>query len=607
MNPKVFAHTTYIGPTGYNNHSRDFFRHLSKYCKVKVNNFTIGNSWKGISEEPHNNEDYITNTDKELLSNQWLWDGNKRNTHPIYGKHGDNFEPNIDIVLAGSNHYLFHDNYNNPSIAYNVWESTLQEQGFFNKLLEFDQIWVPSKWQASCTINQGASVEQVKVVPEGVDIETFKPINKIKKDKFQFLIIGRWEYRKYTTEMIQSFNKIFKDIDDVELVLVVDNKYATDGMSSTEERLEHYNINTDKIKVLSFLSRKDYVKLIQNTDVFLSCSRSEGWNLPLIEAMSCGIPSIYSNCSGQLQFAEGKGLPVNIKGEVKDNLGIGNYYEPDVFHLEKQILEVFKNYPRHFSKALKDSKIIHESFNWENIAQIGYNTLKELNKKNTMKKKEFNFGGTFDKFQEGITEELFIRNTYEGVYPVKKGDIVLDIGASVGPFTWDIMDKAKKVYAMEPHKESCKWIKHNTEGFDVEIFEKALGAETKLNVPFDGWCYDDNKEAPPTMDTITFKDFLKDNNIDKIDFIKTDCEGGEYYLFREENLDFLKNNVRTIVGEWHLQDGMDVDFRYWRDKVLPHFPNHEIHSIDGTDIKWDLHNDHFLEYYNQVIIHINNN
>ena len=42
--PKVLAHASYIGPTGYNNHSRDFFRHLSKLINVKVRNFTIGDS-----------------------------------------------------------------------------------------------------------------------------------------------------------------------------------------------------------------------------------------------------------------------------------------------------------------------------------------------------------------------------------------------------------------------------------------------------------------------------------------------------------------------------------------------------------------------------------
>jgi hypothetical protein len=31
--------------------------------------------------------------------------------------------------------------------------------------------------------------------------------------------------------------------------------------------------------------------------------------------MACGTPSIYSDCSGQTEFARGKGLPVKIIGE----------------------------------------------------------------------------------------------------------------------------------------------------------------------------------------------------------------------------------------------------------------------------------------------------
>ena len=30
---------------------------------------------------------------------------------------------------------------------------------------------------------------------------------------------------------------------------------------------------------------------MKNGHVFLSCARSEGWNLPLIEAMACGTPA----------------------------------------------------------------------------------------------------------------------------------------------------------------------------------------------------------------------------------------------------------------------------------------------------------------------------
>ena len=53
MKLKVFGHGAYIGTTGYSNHTRDFFRHLSKYVDIKVRNFTIGKTWEEYNEHPH--------------------------------------------------------------------------------------------------------------------------------------------------------------------------------------------------------------------------------------------------------------------------------------------------------------------------------------------------------------------------------------------------------------------------------------------------------------------------------------------------------------------------------------------------------------------------
>ena len=36
------------------------------------------------------------------------------------------------------------------------------------------------------------------------------------------------------------------------------------------------------------------------------------------------------------------------------------------------------------------------------------------------------------------------------------------------------------------------------------------------------------------------------------------------------------------------------------------FDNIQVFSIDGVNIKWDLWNDHFTEYYNEVLIYIDN-
>ena len=191
-----------------------------------------------------------------------------------------------------------------------------------------------------------------------------------------------------------------------------------------------------------------------------------------------------------------------------------------------------------------------------------------------------------DKF---LSNEIFTLDCYEHIYPVKEGDVVLDLGASIGPFTWKIMDKASKVYVVEPMIDLLPIIEKNTEGFPITIINSALSYNNG-EIEFNDTCI--NTFEPKIVKTVDFKTLLKENNIDKIDYIKTDCEGGEYALINDINLPWIKENVRNIVGEWHLaieNEDLKADFRYFRDKFLPQFKNFEVYSIDNHNIKWDLY------------------
>ena len=389
--PKVYAHASYVGTTGYNNHTRDFFRHLQKHVNLKVRNFTIGKNWDWPNDEPHK-EDYINEVDKKLLVDQTLWTGeDTRDEFPIYKEYPNDFKHNVNLVLEETNHHYFYDSYNGPKIAYNVWESTLQPEGFFNKLLEYDQLWFPSQWQADCTIAQGADPNKVKVVPEGVDTKTFYPEDPqttldYVDGRFKFIIFGRWDYRKSTKEMIETFLKEFKPNEPVDLIVSIDNPFSGDNFKTTEERLEHYGFTDERIKLKHFPSREDYITYMKNGHVFLSCARSEGWNLPLIEAMACGTPAIYSACCAQMEFAKNKGLPVKVIGEKPAldanynhyNTVVGNYYEPDFEDLARVMRDSFENYTDHKKRALEEAKLIHRDFNWDRIGEIGAKTLQEF-------------------------------------------------------------------------------------------------------------------------------------------------------------------------------------------------------------------------------------
>lgn len=391
MSIVIKAHTSLIGETGYNCHSRNFFKALNKIYPVQVRNWTVGPTWTEYSDEPHNGESYMDDELKRMLSWQTLFTPTGTEDFPIYQDHLHSGEPTLHIVLNDNRHPYFSEDIPGPKIAYNVWETTRQPEEFFNNLKKFDQVWVPSEWQKECTIEQGIPANRVKVVPEGVDVDTYQPLDQnasYPKDRpFRFLIVGRWEYRKSTKEMIKAFIDAFPEDDGVELLINVDNPFANDGLSQTEERLEKFGLSHSKIRVLHHLSKEEYVDLIRSVDVFVSCARSEGWNLPLIEAMASGIPSMYSDWGAQLQFAKGLGIPIPVIGETPaavsndeswDSSAPGNFAEPDFNELKNRLIQVRENFEEHKRRALEESVVIRRDFTWEKSAQIAKLHIDEL-------------------------------------------------------------------------------------------------------------------------------------------------------------------------------------------------------------------------------------
>ena len=234
--------------------------------------------------------------------------------------------------------------------------------------------------------------------------------------------------------------------------------------------------------------------------------------------------------------------------------------------------------------------------------------IKEINKIMN-KEKSFDWGTQNDWYIKTINEEIFKNKIYERFFEVEKGDIVLDVGASLGPFTFSILNKnPKHVFCFEPCEEEFPTLVKNTVGNPVTHIMK--GISNTNNVTQNNKLFNSVDGLQTEMESITFKKFIDLYGIEKIDFLKTDCEGGEYDIFNDENYDFIKNNVKKISGEWHLNEsyykGSKEKFRKFRDTYLKNMNNHQVFSVDGVDIKWDLWNEHFIEYYNEVIIYIDN-
>jgi FkbM family methyltransferase len=210
----------------------------------------------------------------------------------------------------------------------------------------------------------------------------------------------------------------------------------------------------------------------------------------------------------------------------------------------------------------------------------------------------------YDGFKETVEKEIFIDKIYERIFEVEEDDIVFDIGASLGPFTYSILDKnPSQVFAFEPSYEEFKTLVLNTRHGNVTHINKGISdiiGEFNFTDVFD-------KSGNHKLYSTTFNKVIKDYNITKIDFLKTDCEAGEYDIFTIENLFWIKTNVKKISGEWHLGTlEMKEKFRMFRDVYLRVFPNFRIFSFDGIDITWSIWNDDFIPYYKEIMIYIDN-
>jgi len=212
---------------------------------------------------------------------------------------------------------------------------------------------------------------------------------------------------------------------------------------------------------------------------------------------------------------------------------------------------------------------------------------------------------------EKICEEVFMYGIYERYREVKEGDIVFDIGANVGAFARSIVDKKpEQVYCIEPSDSMVKSLEKNLTGYPVTIINKAI--TDKIGTQELTEDYHVYQHSTDEFETITFSEVIKD--VDHIDFLKMDCEGGEYSIFTEDNYEFLTKKVKHIAGEFHLWGVPDAveNFKRFRDLYLTS-QNYIVLDRWDIDITDKIFDDKFIDDYSsrhtivaQVMIYITN-
>jgi glycosyltransferase involved in cell wall biosynthesis len=176
-----------------------------------------------------------------------------------------------------------------------------------------DLILPGSNWVADALVATGCPRDKLVVVPHGVDLDLFNPgilPHQIKTDKkFKFLCVAEPHYRKQLDLLIKTYCTTFTNQDDVCLVLKTKLFTAKDKPDGFEMDLKPVLASwvrklgpaMPEIKIIT--SRLPNLGTLYTAcDAFVLMTAAEGFGMPFLEALACGLIVIAPEYGGQLDF-----------------------------------------------------------------------------------------------------------------------------------------------------------------------------------------------------------------------------------------------------------------------------------------------------------------
>jgi glycosyltransferase involved in cell wall biosynthesis len=240
----------------------------------------------------------------------------------------------------------------------------------------------PSHWSAQGFYKAGFKPEQVLVVPHGVDVATFHPMPSLRaavrraipvtEDEFVFLSVGAVNGSKGIDLLLQAFTTVSRRFPKARLLLK-----GMNPLYNSRERL--LNIlkaisPADQERVISRMhyfgnsySNRKMGLLFQAADAYVSPYRSEGFNLPVLEAAASGLPLICTGGGSTDDFVT-DGFARKIKARTKTRMvddAKWTVLEPDVAHLVALMISAIEDSSWRKAASIAGPAHVRANFTWD--------------------------------------------------------------------------------------------------------------------------------------------------------------------------------------------------------------------------------------------------
>ena len=265
--------------------------------------------------------------------------------------------------------------------AYKIGFTMLETDGIPREWVRqanlMDEVWVPSKFNAE-TFQASGVTRPIHVIPLGVDPNYFNPRihGRPLEGFYTFLSIFEWGERKAPELLLRAFNDEFGADEPVILIAKSSNadpevdpaKAIADlGLHPKGGRI-HFSLN-------QMVPAYQLGVLYRSADCFVLPTHGEGWGMPVLEAMACGLPAIATGWSALCDFmTPANSYPLAVERLVPAKAKCPYYQgfrwaEPSYTDLRRLMRHVYQNQEEARAKGGQASRDVRTRWTWDHAAQ----------------------------------------------------------------------------------------------------------------------------------------------------------------------------------------------------------------------------------------------
>lgn len=361
-----------FGASGYSNHTRNLMNALYEFTQDIYIECGRPAGWEVLCNDAERN----------ILANQWFNDG-------------------VTIFIGMPQFWKLA--LNEPQKAFYgfvVWEGDKVPKSWIEDMIDerVTGILVPSEHVKKAILNTLQEswtdyiidekndkylIDKIHIIPHGADPNKF--VEQPKPDIFTFVANKGWAKgindRGGIQWLLKAFSEEFKKDEQVQLKIKINPVYCYPGWNIQNE-INNLQLNPDSPPIhigIDLLDLK-YLPTVYQGHCFVSPTMGEAFNIPCVEAMSCGLPVITTDFGGQTDFVNEeigwiiKTTPWEVKFDTMYE-GI-NWGMPNMAELRKAMRYAFEHKEECLKMGEKAREKVINSWTWKHSAEKLYNLVK---------------------------------------------------------------------------------------------------------------------------------------------------------------------------------------------------------------------------------------